>query len=152
MVDECVFQWQPLQEFGDGVPRDGVCGWHPVALRRREKGLARALARSAGQNGVDQLSRTNHHLHHLDVRSRFWDVWLLGPRAVVVRCPSHLGRAGHRVEMVDGPLHFRPGQLGMAIAHLLAHPADEGKGELEFGATTERCVPRATRLEAHQFS
>ena len=38
------------------------------------------------------------------------------------------GCAAHRVEMVDGPLRFRPGRVGMAIAHPLAHPADEGKG------------------------
>ena len=32
----------------------------------------------------------------------------------------------HRVEMVDGPLRFWPGRVGMAIAHPLAHSADEG--------------------------
>ena len=128
MGDGGVFRWGFLQEHGDGVPRIGLCGEHPLAMRRRSKAWAGAVACSRGKNGIDQLPRANCHLHHLDVRPRLWDVRDVGSCAVVAgHCP-HLGCADHRVEMVDGPLRFRPGRVGMAIAHLLAHPADEGKG------------------------
>ena len=86
------------------------------------------MACSCGKNGIDQLPRANRHLHHLDVRPRLWDVRDLRSCAVVASHCPHLGRANHRVEIMDGPLRFRPGRVGMAIAHLLAHPADENKG------------------------
>ena len=86
------------------------------------------MACSCGKNGIDQLPRANRHLHHLDVRPRLWDVRDVGSCAVVARHSPHLDCADHRVEMVDGPLRFRPGRVGMAIAHLLAHPVDENKG------------------------
>ena len=70
---------------------------HPLAMRRRSKAWAGAVACSRGKNGIDQLPRANRHLHHLDVRPRLWDVRDVGSCAVVASHSPHLDCADHRV-------------------------------------------------------
>ena len=69
-----------------------------LAMRRRSKAWAGAVACSRGKNGIDQLPRANRHLHHLDVRPRLWDVRDVGSCAVVaVISPFGLCRSSRRI-------------------------------------------------------